>query len=71
MLIAYLKSTILGHGRLPQASSVAGGRRACGPLQGCDRQAAERAEPDLASVRLTRDNCGKMVYGLLRKMGGK
>src|SRR5213083_832776 len=28
-------------------------------------------EPDLAPVRLTRDNCGKMVYGLLRKMGGK
>src|SRR6266700_2327814 len=28
-------------------------------------------EPDLAPVRLTRDNCGKMVYGLLRKMGGR
>ncbi len=29
------------------------------------------AEPDLAPVRLTRDNCGRMVYGLRRKMDGK
>src|SRR5207245_10936660 len=28
------------------------------------------AEPDLAPVRLPRDNCGKMVYRVLRERGG-
>ena len=28
-------------------------------------------QAELAPVRVTRDNCGKMVHGLLRKMGGR
>src|SRR6266480_6980217 len=42
MLIVSIMNGIVGHGRLPQASSVAGSRRARGPFQGCDHQAAER-----------------------------